>query len=702
MHFPKEGILMKIKTNKKALLAGLLVMAGVIVFLIITHSLWWADDLFENPGLIFFLSILMAVGVGAVIAFRFEFKDKSIGRIAAYIFMLLSPILSITMVEAMDSIWVYNMAPNYFVANYLCYLVYLLLAYAACGQVGFSISIANTYFFAFALVNDVMCVFRETPFLPTDFMSIGTAANVAAAYEPFLDCKMIMGSLIFAFILILSAKINMHSLRKKEGIIPRLISAGYVIVMLLLFFCTDVVPDAGYKPDFWNQLRGYHKSGSFFNYSLNFKYLRVAKPDGYDPDEISDIVMELANQSDYVPTVTDTSKAPNIICIMNETWTDLDILNDVQTNVEYNDYYKSLDEDTIKGYVSVPVLGAGTSNSEFEFLTGMSLSNLSSGSNVYDLYIKDKTPSLASELGELGYSKTAFHPYYGDGWNRENVYPLLGFDDFVSIEDIFDPNIIDTYRENQNVYELEQMLSEDYPGENIIKRRYVCDSYDFKKVEEMFEDRNKDEPFFLFNVTMQNHGGYTVSYSNFYEEVSIEGMSAKYNLANQFVSLMKETDDALEELIDYFKNTDEPTIILMFGDHHPYLEIAFYEELLGKSLDDLTIEELQKRYKTPFLIWANYDIDEQYYENISSNYLSTLLLETAGLPMSDYHKYLREMYKQLPVIDTVGYIDADGNYYDYDKKSEYDELLNNYAKVQYNDLIDSKNRVNELFEMKTD
>ena len=691
---------MKILISKKSTLIGAIAAGAIIVFVLICNSLWFGNTELDNPGLLFGVTILLAIAIGVSVAIRFKFENENLSRLLAYVFLFVSPIISITMVECFDSIFVYDMSVKYFIANYICYLVHILACYAITGGLGLTIVITNTYFYAFGLTNNIVCTFRGTPFLPTDFTAIGTAANVIDTYEPYIDYSMVMATLMFVFLIIVGTKMKKNRLKGKPWIISRIGTGAAVIVILGIFFGTDAVPNAGFKPDFWNQLRGYHKSGSFFNFCLNMKYLKVSKPDGYDAGEIEDIVEELASQSDYEPTVTDSSEYPNIICIMNETWTDLSIINDIETNVSYNDFYTNLSEDCIKGYVSVPVMGAGTSNSEFEFLTGMSLSFLTSGSNVYDLYLKNETPCLTTLLGELGYSKLAFHPYYGDGWNRETVYPLLGFDDFISIEDIFPENIIETYKENQNVYELETLLSYEFPGDDIILRRYVSDSYDFKVVEDYYEEHeseNDDQPFYMFNVTMQNHGGYTVSYSNFFEEVSIEGMSRSFSLADQFVSLMKRTDEALEELIEYFSNVDEPTIILMFGDHHPYVETAFYEELFGKDLDDLTNEELQRRYKTPFIIWANYDIEEDYVEDISSNYLSTLLLKTAGLPLSDYDKYLDELYEKLPIIDSVGYKDADGNYYSYNEESEYDELLDDYEKVQYNNLIDAENRIDSLY-----
>lgn len=231
----------------------------------------------------------------------------------------------------------------------------------------------------------------------------------------------------------------------------------------------------------------------------------------------------------------------------------------------------------------------------------------------------------------------------------------------------------------------------------MLLRRFISDSYDFKLIEEMYEESDDSEPFFVFNVTMQNHGGYTVSYSNFYQQIYTTNLSTSYTKANRYLSLVKETDSAFEELVSYFSNVDEPTIICMFGDHLPSLETEFYEELMGADLDELTTEQEMLRYETPFVIWANYDIEEAEVEHISANYLSTLLSQTAGLPMTEYNKYLAVLYQTLPVISTVGYVDADGTCYSASEENPYSDLLLRYNYITYNCLMDDENRADSLF-----
>lgn len=391
-------------------------------------------------------------------------------------------------------------------------------------------------------------------------------------------------------------------------------------------------------------------------------------------------------------------QAPNIICIMNETYADLRVLGELSTNMDYMPFTRSLTKNTIKGNLYMPVIGAGTSNSEFEFLTGNTMAFLTAGSNAYELYVKNHLPSLAYTLEAQNYSRSALHVYYRNSWQRDINYPLLGFERFDSIESFIDNDALDEYRNgNQSFYCFQEAVNAQYPDENVLLRRFVSDSFDYKLLTEMYETRDQSKPFFVFNVTMQNHGGYNSGYTNFKEKIRLTSTEEYYPLANRYLSLIYESDQAFKDLVTYFSKVKEPTIICMFGDHQPNIETEFTESLLGSEISDLTLEQRQQRYATPFIIWANYDIEEGYIDKISSNYLSTLLLQTAELETAVYNDYLSALYRILPVIDSTGYITADGRHYSYDQKTEFSVLLEEYEKIQYNNLFDSIGRHNDLF-----
>ena len=702
--------------GKKIRLLALAVTIFMIIFVSANWRLYLDPTLDLTCGTILFvLSLLAGPVAGFLIIFKPSVDDKykTLANTALFFIM---PVLTIQMVEVFNENYIWWFSVPTFLANYMIYLVFYLFFYLITGRYHMVGLIVNISLYVWSLLNYFIELFRGSPFVPLDVLSFGTGLSVSDGYSYELSWKLILGSIMFFLIYLVNKKsVNIKPKKLKFKLLAKLAPAAYIAVVVISLFFTDYAANLGYKPDFWDQSRGYHRTGSFFNFCLNTKYLIIRKPSDYNAANVSDYVAEtlkdagvdpddhtvstnlLTGQNDYTANADGTM--PNIICIMNESLSDPGALGNLETNEDYMPFIHSLTENTIKGSLSMPVFGAGTSNSEFEFLSGDSISFLPTGCNVYQSYVKDTVPSLVSTLGALGYSRTAFHPYYGEGWNRRNVYPLLGFENYISIEDFVDQDILDTYKQNNDVTEYEMLLNERYPDRNMLLRRFVSDSYDYSMVENMYENRDTSKPFFLFNVTMQNHGGYAMSYTNFSQEIYVTNMNGIYPKANRYLSLVKRSDEAFQELVDYFSNVSEPTIICMFGDHLPSIEDGFYEELFGTSLDHLTTEQQQLRYTTPFVIWANYDIPEATLNQISANYLSTLVLQTAGLPLTQYNRYLASLYQKLPIINTVGYVDADNNYYTHSENSKYDDLLYQYHCLVYNSLIDRNNRDSSVFFM---
>jgi hypothetical protein len=184
---------------------------------------------------------------------------------------------------------------------------------------------------------------------------------------------------------------------------------------------------------------------------------------------------------------------------------------------------------------------------------------------------------------------------------------------------------------------------------------------------------------------------------------SIEANQRDYYLHEQMRVIQDELGEGegSDEINEYFEKVDEPTVICMFGDHQPTIEPEFVEELLGaKSLSSLSAAQEQRRHMTPFYIWANYDIEEAEIDKMSANYLSSLVLKTAGVELTEYNRYLLKLYETLPVINTVGYIDNADNYYKWSDVSPYTDLISEYEKIQYNCIFDSKNLKTDTFYLK--
>ena len=177
--------------------------------------------------------------------------------------------------------------------------------------------------------------------------------------------------------------------------------------------------------------------------------------------------------------------------------------------------------------------------------------------------------------------------------------------------------------------------------------------------------------------------------SGFFGEnvISIPEIEGKFPDVEEYLTLIKKSDDAFKLLIDYFSQVEEPTIILMFGDHQPNISEKFYEQIMGKPIWEFSLEETQRRYEVPFFIWANYDIPEQNEVYISSNYLSGLLLETAGMSMTPYQNFVLDVREKIPAMNMIGYLGDDGQWHYYTEENQYRELLNKYWDIQYNGMF---------------
>ena len=209
-----------------------------------------------------------------------------------------------------------------------------------------------------------------------------------------------------------------------------------------------------------------------------------------------------------------------------------------------------------------------------------------------------------------------------------------------------------------------------------------------------YENRG-DDPLFLFNVTIQNHGGYEDE--NFRTTVQVAEAAGEFPQAEQYLSLTKKSDQALEELIGYFSQQEDPVVILFFGDHWPNLESGFLTQLLGQDSDRLSFENIMREYEVPFLIWANYPLEGQEIQQISLNYLSGLLLRSAGLQGTGYTKFVEQVRQVFPVITANGMIDKEGSYYKIGESTPYDDLLNEYAMLQYNNAFGLEGKAEGLF-----
>ena len=554
---------------------------------------------------------------------------------------------------------------NILIFELIAWTLYLLI-----GRMTTALRIELALALAFGLTNHYVMAFRSTPFVPWDLLSVRTAASVAQNYDFTPTPRMIVVTVLFVLLMV-----AVRVLRKVPRIkLPiRLGSAVLCGLALCLFVNTlqqETFQNKHYLyPFLFTPAYMTKVNGMAVTFAMDLAYVAVDKPEGYSAEEAQKTLEQYGNTdnvfADDEENTTDSKNRgedannkdlPNIIVIMDEAFSDLSVVGDLETNEDYMPFMHKMQQGadhTITGYAQVSVCGGNTANSEFEFLTGNTMSFLPSGSIPYQQYITKDTPSLASYLASLGYETYAQHPYYASGWNREKVYPLLGFEHL---------NFIDDYANKTYV------------------RKYVSDDADMQHIIDTYENKEDGKPAFIFNVTMQNHGGYTDAFSDLSEDVHATNYNSE--VLDRYLSLIRLTYQSLEKLVDYFSNVDEKTVIVFFGDHQPSDTVAAQVQdsmlLPGESVPD---EQLRKRYQVPYLVWANYDIDGATQQNTSLNKLSAEVLKAAGVPTDAYQNFLLDLQKSYPVMSAAGRTDA----------SDADEnMLNTYKKLQYYNLFETK------------
>lgn len=503
--------------------------------------------------------------------------------------------------------------------------------------------ISNIIILIWALVNHYYYIYRGDPFEISEIKLIRTAATVVGEYEFFIDFFVSLS--VFACIFFCISIYNFSKRREKTKFLVRFVKiiVGCIFVSTIFVYPSPIL-------NMWDKTESVKNYGYIYSSVIYANAtFNVEKPDGYEEEDVQDVL----NSYD---TDKNTRK-PNILCVMNEAFSDLPNTYGFETDVDLLPQYYSLKENTQKGWLYVSTFGGGTCNTEFEFLTGNSMAFMPAASVPYVQYVKEQQQSIAMYLKNLGYSTVAYHPYYKKGYNRDMIYPLMGFDEFHSIESDFESKA-----------HIRWCLSDWSNYQNLFK---------------IYEQKNK--PIFLFNVTMQNHGGYIAQTDNVPVKVRAESIGDD-NL-NEYLSLVNTSDSAIMNLINYFSLVDEDTIILFFGDHQPSLKketyLKFDEDFLKKTE---SVEESQKQSKVPFFIWANFDIEEKDDLHISANYLSVLLFENAGIPLTRYQQFLKELYREYPVINKYGYM-VNSEFYAWSSKKE-NEQFDKYQNLIYSNMFD--------------
>lgn len=546
--------------------------------------------------------------------------------------------------------------PYQMVLGYVLILLFFALLYIIFCRMYIAMLGTSTLFMLLALINYYKIIIRGDPFMPWDLLLNKEASNIVAYLNIPIDKTII---LLFGVLLLMVIIVAFFK-PAKIWIRYRVIGVVIIICITTLFmkntyFHSENMEKLQITDIFWNQKRNYEINGFLTGFGMNIRNIIITPPTSYSEKTVNDIIEEY---EEVIPAFANERIKPNIIMIMNEAFWDPTQFHGITYSEDPIPTINKLRQEAVSGWVFLSQYGGATANTEFEVLTGNSVVFLPSGSMAYQQYIKKPMGSMVSYLRNNGYNTIAIHPYQKWFWDRETVYPYLGFDQFISDEDFINP-----HKRGQFISDMEVT--------NEIIRQY---------------ENNKGKPFFNYTVTMQNHGPYEDKrYGDNTIKVKSDILPGKSkDILQTYVEGVKDADQALAELIEYFKEADEPTIIAMFGDHLPMLgnDYSVYREAGYIGKDTLTLEDEQKLHQTPFVIWSNYKNEKREVGLINSSYLGAYTMEYANISMPVYFNFLNEIRKEMPAFISGINMNVDGSVSE--KPSERQRLLRQkYWTLQY-------------------
>ncbi len=565
------------------------------------------------------------------------------------------------------------------------YMLYLGV-YAVFRTTKYGWPVLNLMIYVLAVLEYFVISFRERPAMIWDVLAIRTAMTVSANYNFALTPTLVFTFLALIVLCIWAWRCGVDHSRKsgtkrlKATVVWFGCSAAYMIALFLV-----IAPKFQLDVPMWDPVVSFEKEGVVLSTALSFKSVIAPKPDGYSEEEARLVAVKYSgakNGSEALEKQIASQTVPtNVICIMNESFSDFRLFNGLpgnrsfETDKPFLAFYDTLSHtsNTQKGNLYVPVFGAMTANAEYEVLTGNSCAFVPQGSIPYQYFTKQGDNSLAKIFGEYGYKTVAMHPYPGYNWSREEAYENLGFDQFL----------------DQEFYDELEAEFEAFSK----PRGYLSDQSNYEAILSLLKEKNPEEKLFVFNVTMQNHGGFEVEgleSTVHVTELNGEPCAGDYPKADQYLTLMEMSDEALEYLLEELKKLDEPTMVVLFGDHQPSVETEFFEELYGARWTEIPTELKLNSFTTPYMIWTNYDRNAEQQGNMSSFLLGSQILKEAGLEQTGLFGAAEPILEQYEAVHAMGVLSKDGTFYDGRETRIHDTFsdIREYHVLQYYEIFE--------------
>ena len=494
----------------------------------------------------------------------------------------------------------------------------------------FVFSIFAVIWIALGLVNGVILLKRMTPFTINDLAMLEDGVSILTNYLTTVQIVLLAAGVVLAvaFFVILFIK---GPKKKTKVRIKRNLTAFVIIAAVTAGSWVGGVRVGIVDSFFGNLAQGYADNGVVYSFITTWLNTGISKPKNYSEESILSIFRngEIENM-DALAEKEKNEDHPNIVFVQLESFVDPDLIGCIETSEPAAPYFKSLVEKYSSGYFIVPAVGAGTANTEFEAITGMSAKFFGPGEYPYKSVLRDTTmESIPFDLGRIGYSTHAIHNHRAVFYNRNEVFANLGFDDFDALEYMNDV----------------EKTPKNWAKDNVLIGEIM---------EALTSTDTKD---YVYTISVEGHGKYPTEQLIKNPEIEVTeapGEEQKWQY-EYYVNMVHSMDNFVKNLTAELEKFDEDVVLVMYGDHLPALDMKA-EDMKSGSL-----------YATQYVIWSNFDMEKEdrdvHAYQIGSYVLVRLGIHSGTLVAYNQNYYNDDDYRKN--LKALGYDMLYGKHYVY-------------------------------------
>lgn len=542
--------------------------------------------------------------------------------------------------------------PDEFIFNYWIAAFLTLLIVGIVGRTRAAYGILLGLAAAAGMASGVAMNRTGLPLLPWKLLLPGSEPDPVASLNPVFSRHLLLVAAAAAAVLLLSLLPRNVKMKWPE----RALFCGAALFFLFSAYTNFPVAfwdDYSITTVHYEQEYNYNRNGFLVSTLDNLKFIVPVHPAGAGDKDIRKLVRSMPSvtgAADSVPPGQGaTREHPNVVVLLSESFWDPTLLPKASFSEDPIPFFHSMMNTTTSGWMLSPQFSGTTANVEFEVLTGNSVRFLPKDAIAYISYMNRGVDSLAGIFSRQGYTATAINPYFNWFFNSRNVYRNMGFSRFVSCE-YFEPVFHGPNYEDSQVMEKIIEAADSTPG-----------------------------PDFIFANTMENHGSYEDKFYSNPIKVSGPFSDKVKNILENYATGEQAFDKAFRTLVEHYRQSGEPTVIMSFGDHLPGLGadyLAYKETGYITGRDDP--ELMDKVQYTPFVIWDNMNLRPRETLRMNASFLGPYLLKYMDRPGSYYTDYLYGLYQKQPLIPVKAFT----------KSHPMDEsILADYKRLQYDILF---------------